>query len=559
MNRLIQKTFENRGYTDEFLSDIDCFDHAELLDIDVMAEKLHNAYLNQYPVVVFSDFDMDGIMSGVTGFSGLSELGFRVSLFIPNPNDGYGFDAATIDKLLGDYPDTKVIVTCDVGISCKDGIERAKELGIQVLVTDHHIQKSVIHAADCIVDPKRLDETYKNPSICGAYVLYQCLQYYADKYANGFAQEQIRRLRVFAGIGTISDIMPLYYENRQIVRDSVAISRLVYSCNDDTIVNSIMGCDIYRRAFYGLYVVYDVLSQFDVIKSYEDITESLYAYYLTPMFNSIKRMGGDMTTAFGVFFGPNPAEDMERLFMLNNQRKIEVDRYMTEIDESDNPYAPYIYFTDARAGIRGLLANQLMSLNGGIPCVVLGSDLKGSGRSPSWYNFFIRANEAGFYVGGHDTAFGIGLTDKRELKAFYTFLKKDVMDVYQELDIQSTEVRPDFVIALDNSGDTTIDIMLFAEYLADLEYYRPFGAGFPSPNILLKFHVNDGKWKVIGKTKEHLKIELPYGFSVLCFYQADLFDKKDTFTECHVWGHLNKNKFNGTTTIQFIGTLTTDD
>ena len=100
MNYLIRRMFETRGYTSDYLSDIDVSDHDTLLSIDDMCRTLHDIHDRQSVITVLPDFDMDGIMSGVTGFAGLAELGFNVRLYIPDPKAGYGFDESVIDDLL---------------------------------------------------------------------------------------------------------------------------------------------------------------------------------------------------------------------------------------------------------------------------------------------------------------------------------------------------------------------------------------------------------------------------------------------------------------------------
>lgn len=557
MNYLIRRMFETRGYTSDYLSDINVSDHDTLLSIDTMCQTLHDIHDCQSVITVLPDFDMDGIMSGVTGFAGLAELGFNVRLYIPDPKAGYGFDESVIDDLLKQHPDTQTIITCDTGISCYEGITSACSRGLQVLITDHHIQTKVATDASVIVDPMRMDETYSHPGICGAYVFYQVLQHYADTYTSVLMQEQIRRLRVFAGIGTISDSMPLLYENRQLVLDSVSISRLIFSCGSRSIVDSIMGCDIYRRAFAGLYSVYDMLAQVGTISSDRDITEELYGFYIAPMFNSVKRMNGELSRAFGVFFGPTPDDDVQYLFTLNNHRKLSVQEYLREIAEQSQPYAPYVYLSSAPKGILGLLANSLMEQTGE-PVLVINEleHFSGSGRSPAWYPFMSRAVNAGFYCAGHDVAFGVGFTDKREIQSFIAFIKKDVEDVRQTVDIQ--EIVPDFTISIsDTTGDIGIDILMFAEYLSELERYRPFGNRFEAPYVKLTFRKQDAVAQLLGSDKRHLKFLLSYGFCAICWnagqLKSEVFDKLNDTDEIVLYGHLAKNVFNGNVTIQFIG------
>ena len=561
MNRLIEKMFENRGYTREYVRAINVPNDDKLLNVDELCARLKDIHDKNIQIVVLPDFDMDGIAAGTVGFAGLAELGFNVALFMPNPDDGYGFTDDTIMRLLNEYPDVGCILTCDVGITCYRGITTAKLCGVDVLITDHHKVQDDFNKmmkADVVVDPLREDDNYRLKGICGAYVLYQCLQHYANTYCSPFMQEQIRRLRVFAGIGTVSDSMPLLHENRQLVRDSVAICRLVYGDGTPWFVNAMLGNDVYRRAFYGLHVALAMFADLGKITKTADINEEFFGFYLAPTFNAVKRMSGDMSIAFGVFFGPNPNDSMSELMSLNDQRKLMVAEYLEQIVNSHQSYAPYIYTTNAPAGILGLIATKLMAIDNE-PKVVLRLDEKGyhgSGRSPVWYPFASRGLEEGFFIAGHENAFGIGITDSREMKSLHAFLKKDVADVKAATDMSLFGApTPDFVIATDGTGDTGIDITLFVEYLSELEGLRPFGSAFEAPYVKLEFMANEAEWTVLGSTKQHLKITLPYGFEVLCWNQSNKLSYGASGEKITVTGYLGKNEFRGRHTVNFVGDI----
>lgn len=557
MNYLVQRTLENRGYTADFLREINSPYYDVLKDIDTLAVKLHEIHENKTPATIFPDFDVDGIASGNIWFAGLSELGFRVNLFIPTPSDGYGITPEAIDELLEIYPDTKVIITCDTGINASEAAEHCKMCGIELLVTDHHKQETVI-SASVIVNPMRLDETYSHPAICGAFVSYQILQYYADLYCNSFAQDQIRRLRVFAGIGTISDTMPLLYENRQLVKDAIYITRLTYGDGSTDAVASVPGCDVYRRAFFGLYQAMKVCETYGVITSADDIDEDFFGYYFAPIFNSTKRMNGDMNRTFGVFFANNPYSDMEYLYNLNIERKQLVEREIQNILAQDQPYAPYVYLSNANPGVLGLLAMKLHTQSG-MPTFVLndegvsakGSRYHGSGRSPEWYPCITRLSETVF-IAGHELAFGVGVANKTNLDRFVNFLHQDIQIALTSVEL--VEAVPDFVIATDWTADVGIDTEMFRDYLTEIETLRPFGKGFPAPSVRFEFSNNDViEWKLIGKAKQHLKIAFHNGFDVLCWNQAHLITQKDSFDKHVVMGHLGMSEFRGIISVNFVG------
>lgn len=566
-NRLTARLFENRGWTNDMVRSWENGAHRSVLDSDRLVDELYEFRRTQAELTLLTDFDMDGIMSATVGLAGLAELGFNVNLYIPNHKDGYGFTPRTIGDLIAKHPNTRGILTADVGISANDGVTAAKDLGIRVFVTDHHKQDKKLPIADVIVDPMRDDDGYEHPAICGAHVLYQVIMQFARKYENAYVQEQIRRLRVFAGIGTVSDSMPLRFENRALVRDAIAICRLVYSEGSDFVVRHMYGHALYQSAFRGLYKVLKKFEVSGVLKSSNDIDADFFGFYLAPMFNSVKRIGApwDMARAMGVFFERDPeAVDghVDYLYDLNKKRRIMVREYTDDLRESvqegGQPYAPYLYISDAEPGILGLLATQCVT-DTGLPCVVITNDKgrwKGSGRSTPWYPFMTRArDEGGFHVAGHDSAFGIGFRSTTDFAKFRDFVREDAAKAKASMDASQYEVRPDFVIDHDGGGDTVIDIMLFLEFLDECERLKPFGAGFQKPYIELRFRSDDSEWTRIGNMKQHLKIRLAHGFELLAFNQGHLADLKDRKRDWRAYGELGVNVFRGVQTVQFIGDL----
>ena len=558
-NYLLARTFENRGYTQEFLDNLDDPSYGQLGNLELFLQTLRGVYDRRDLIILLPDFDMDGIMSGCCGFAALAELGFRVGLFALTPADGYGFTADTIDRVRQAYPDARAILTSDVGISCHDGVAAAKAAGMTVLVTDHHKPPDVLPAADVIVDPMLNGDTYEHGAICGAFVLYQCMQAYANRYCDRRVQEQIRRLRVFAGIGTISDSMPLVYENRQIVRDAGAISRLVFSGGSDYIVKNIPGTPVYQSAFRGLYELYLRLSTVGRIHDSEDIDEQLFGYYLAPMFNSVKRMDGDLRRAFGVFFGQTQADDVSYLYDLNDRRKQTVSDALADMAKLDQPFAPYIYFSTASLGILGLLAQRLL-IDNDKPCIVVAQQpdgsFKGSGRSFDWYPFLSRTKGLKYYAGGHETAFGVKFRNLFEVQELRDFLKTDLRAVLSSLPAGTLSVKPDFVIDHNGTGDTVIDILAFVEYMEELKRFKPFGHGFPEPNIALRFRPEEAEWKQMGSVRQHLKLELPRGLEVLLWNQGPKIKLQgNTGQDLVVMGHLGRSEFRGIETVNFTGVL----
>lgn len=565
MNRLLSLFFQKRGYDAAFLDEIEQCNHPEPTHIDEMCDMLRKYHDEGTQIALLTDFDMDGLMSGVVGYAGLKELGFNVMLAYPDVATGYGFDASEIDSIKKQYPEATVLMTGDVGITAYDGVARARALGMDVLVTDHHIPKTESVDANVIVDPQFPDDPAYS-GICGAHVMYRVLHRYAERYATdpGFACSQIDRLRVFAGFGTISDSMPMLYENRQLVKDTLYICRSIYNDGSMRVVDTIAGCEAYRRAFAGLHIL---LSTFVRHKGFDinTIQEDFIGFYAAPTFNSIKRLSGTVETAYKVFFGSRDEANtcMEALMDMNEERKERVESTYAEMCRQPSQYAPFLHIVETTPGLCGLLAQKVCEQSGYPSVVVIKTDkgYRGSGRSPEWYPFLTNANgHPGWEAAGHEGAFGIRFQDKSALEAFVAFIRMDVEK--KKPAPEMFEKQPDFVISTLGDGDTNIDISLFMDFLDELSPFHPFGPGFEAPNIILRFDPQKScKWSLFDNGK-HIRARLSRGFNLVCFNQGHYFDSEIDSTqfgdEIEVAGQLALNTFNGKTTVQFLGTLPED-
>lgn len=570
MNLLIKKLLENRGLTKQYLEEINNPEYELLQNIDNLCAHLHNIHEKQIRIVVLPDYDMDGIMSGVVGKAGLAALGFKYELFIPNPKEGYGFGKKQVDRLVRSFPDVGAIITCDTGISCVEGVTYAHdEYDIEVLITDHHkesLETTPREIATAVVDPCGLDETYEHPAICGAFVLWQVLDRYAELYGSEIERERIKLLRAFAAVGTISDVMPVLYENRQLIRDGVEIWKGFWRC--DKAYTSLLddAPEDFANAFRGIFALCRDFGEAGKIKSVDALTEEFFGFYLAPTFNAIKRMDGELKTAFDVFMGGNQRASIAYLMELNEKRKEAVNEAFTKLMEQENPYAPYVYITDALPGLLGLLAMKCLGKTG-MPCVVVGKIdrtdeeiiFSGSGRAPGWYPFLSRREAGGIsgHMAGHEGAFGCSFTET-ELMRLYTYMKTDVKEIMDKVIEEMGEletVEYDIIISDDGTGDAKPDQTLFLEFLEELESLRPFGVGFPAPSVLLEFDGVEATYNTIGSDKSHLKITLSDGLNILCWSQASFIDNGLPEGRVKVVGMLSTNEFRGNVSAQFAGDI----
>lgn len=578
MNQLLARVFQERGYTSDFFEQHFLRRHALPKDTDTLCKALDDYRIHHKFLVIYTDFDMDGICAGIIALAGLSELGFRAGLFFPDVS-AYGFASSDVDAILRQYPQASGILTGDVGITAQSAISYARSKGLDVFVTDHHLQKQTALPATVTVDPNRLDDFEGYSGICGANVMYQVLRHYATHYMEsaGYYANQIDRLRVFAGLGTISDGMPLYCENRPLVRDAVSICRMLCPKPEFGVKSAslwIEGTPVYRLVFQGLSTMFLAFIEAGKLLSPSDITETFFAYYVAPAFNALKRMGVSVQLAYDVFFDDKKSlSSMLQILSYNEQRK-ELVAQELEVLRNEGPVRdPYVYVSSARSGVLGLLAQNLMT-DTGLPTFVLQAhpdgSYSGSGRCPSWFPFldltdaYVQKHrkeaQNGFVWsgGGHNPAFGISVPNEGALDALVEFLD---FEIPRRKPAEEEAVSgADLVLGTVDGCAFGLESDVFDGYLQDLEQWRPFGAGFPEPVFDLKFRRFEAEFSTMSNGK-HLRVDLPSGFRLVCFSQGYLFpkdaDPEDCFgQEITARVTISMNTFRGVSTIQFVGSIT---
>lgn len=550
INELLAQVFERRGYTKEFLTSINTFKEQKLDDIDELCEALHDIKLSKEQIIVLPDYDMDGIMSGVIAYTGLADLGFNVDIYVPDVSLGYGFNKDVIDLIISRFPNVKHIITCDNGIQCFDGVTYAKSKNIDVYITDHHMSSTTFPEAEVIVNPNKFGSTYEHPEICGAVVIWKVLMHYVEKYkCDTFVSQRIDRLRVFAGISTVSDMMPILYENRVILKDSLIISNILLNSDVEIYLENS------RRPLDRAFKNYKILLRRyrdEYKKIGDEVNEDFYAFYLAPTFNSVKRLAEDMKFAFGLFLAKDPDKFITKLHDLNEERKDLVKKYLSELTPLDNS-SIYVYFTDAQPGLLGLLANSVMSTTG-LPTFVLNySSLSGSGRSPYWFSSITNLQD--FTILGHECAFGCSFKDIDEVERLNEAVDLKVKEIIKESEDspQDNSDIYDYEIFTVSEDGLFTPASLYYDFCKELKVYEPFGQGFTKPVGLLHVDMKYVSYQVMGSESQHLKLILPKGVEVLLFNQADLLEdliKREVFD---VEGSLQISEFMGNERVQFNG------
>lgn len=579
MNLFLQK----RHYTPNYLSSIRNNHHPLLLNIDYACQLLKDIHDKQEKIVIMPDFDTDGISAGTLGLAGMSELGFNVSRYTPDNTKGYGIHVSDVKKVIQQFPDVKWIITCDVGITCYDAFLYAYKHGLKVIVTDHHEEKEdkpvakyteVVNGkkvtvigtnqllCETIVNPCQLKETYPLRDICGAYVLWQVLSRYSQLYTNSFLQEQIWRLRLFAGMGTIGDLMRLINENRVLVNDAVSLFKFIYNYGDSSVVDLLPGNPIYKEAFRGMF---NLLVQMNDNSSISQIDEKFMGWTMAPTFNSAKRLGMSMAIVFGIFTFTNNDDSIQNahlLVMANENRKVMVKQYKAQIKKEEKAnqqkMSPYIYFTDAPGGVLGLLANQFDEISGKPTFVLNRQTLSGSGRSFDYFPVITKTKHTEFenLINGHEEAFGIHFDSMNQVKRFYQFLCQVVPPLYEKF--KDKLIPYDLTLGLGEFNlpiDREFHVSECFDFVRESQHLKPFGAGFAEPRIRIVFNPQDATIKTMGSSNQHLKIVLPNQVELISWNNAQmrsyLLDKK----EAEFIGNFAINNFGGLENLQMIGNV----
>ncbi len=234
LNPVVLRIMRNRGITepeqiDEYLyGNIDVCDVTEgFVDMDRAIAYLEPLRNTGHKIRIIGDYDIDGVCSTAILYKGLQALGLQADFAIPHRIlDGYGINVSLVERAYEDGVGT--IITCDNGISAFEALDRAAELGMEVIVTDHHeIRKESIGGAEieklpkarAIINPKRHGNAYPFTDMCGAYVAYKLMIRMFDKAESIEGYDALKEeLRVLAAFATVGDVMPLIKENRILVK-----------------------------------------------------------------------------------------------------------------------------------------------------------------------------------------------------------------------------------------------------------------------------------------------------------------------------------------------------
>lgn len=425
-------------------------------DMEKAVERVLIAIQNKEKIIIYGDYDVDGITSVTVLKKFLEEQGLKTGEYIPNRlNEGYGLNKEAV-KNISEQGYT-LIITVDCGISCIEEIEYAKELGMEVIVTDHHEPGEIIPDCLAVVDAKRKDNKYPFNQLAGVGVVFKLIQSISLKL-NLEAKEYLKYLDIVC-VGTISDIVPLIDENRVITKLGLKLVEKTRNIGLKTLLES---------------------------TGYKEINSTTISFGIAPRINACGRMGEEKE-ALELFLTNNIQEAKqisERLNQYNIERQEtekQIFKQAIQEIEEENKDVPCIILGKEgwHHGIIGIVASKVTDIyfKPSILICFEGEEGKGSGRSIPGFDLHDAVMNCNTYVekfGGHSMAIGINVK-KENFEKF----KKEFEEYVQNSHIN--DIIP--IIKIDKEIDLR---KINIQDIRDLKLLEPYGEANKMPLFLIK-------------------------------------------------------------------------
>lgn len=512
INQVTARIMRNRGVEtkeeiESYLNgDLDYLsDPALMKDADKAASLLEAAIANNELIAISSDFDNDGIFSGLLLKEAIIELGGRAAIFTPNRvMEGYGVNSRIVEE--ANAKGASVLLTCDNGIAAFEAIEEAKKLGMTVIVTDHHEVPFEEHdgkkiyllpKADAVVDPKQEDCAYPFKSLCGTGVAYQLMTLLFRRMKRTMSHQEI--FLQYTAIATVADVMELVGENRILVRKGLSY--------------------LNHTNHIGLRALMEVCGI-----SPEQVRAYHIGFILGPCFNAAGRLDTivhalalleskeyDQALALAdELWAMN--EERKELTRVGTERAVELIEHATWKDE----HVYLVYIKDCHESVAGIIAGRLRERYYRPVLVFTDASeegqIKASGRSIDDYDMFTELSafrNLFLRFGGHKMAAGLTM-EKKNLE-----ILRDGLNA--RCTLTQTQLMPLVMI------DAAMPLgYISEEVIADLEKLEPFGRANEKP-LFAQQHLSVLRLSRIGKNRNVVKMSVmgPEGIIMDALYFGD--------------------------------------
>ena len=528
INKLIATVLVNRGITDEnaikiFLEPTraDFYNPYLLPDMDKAVDRIIRAIEEKQKIIIYGDYDVDGITSISVLKKFLEERELNVGFYIPNRlEEGYGLNKTAIKQIADDG--YKLMITVDCGISGIEEIEYAKSLGIETIITDHHEPVEILPEALAVIDPKIKTSKYPFSQLAGVGVVFKFIQAISIKL-NLDEREYLKYLDLVC-VGTISDIVPLVDENRVIAK----LGLKLVACTKNVGLKSLL-----------------------YASGYKTLDANTISFGIAPRVNACGRMGYE-TEALELFLSNNINRVRELTNKLNeynkNRQETEKRIFSEALEKIETDVKSNVIVVGSKNwhhGVIGIVASKITDIYYK-PTILLCFDedgmAKGSGRSLlgfDLHNALCNCNENLEKFGGHEMAVGVSLKTENFEK-----FKKQFEEYSKECNIE--DMIP--IIKIDSQVSSK-DISI--ETVKQLDLLQPFGEANKVPVFLYKnLKIDSIRALTEGK---HLKLTLKDDNNIINaigFNLGYLVDEYLIGDKIDVVGALEVNSFNGIEKVQ---------
>lgn len=474
---LIERGFDTTEALDTFFDDSEeWIDPFLLPDMDIAVERIDRAIFEGERICVYGDYDCDGVTSTTILYSYLEAQGADVTYMLPErERDGYGLSKGVVDRIAA--TGTKLIVTVDNGISAVEEAKYIKERGMELIVTDHHLEGEVLPDCVAIVDPHRNDWDcpFEDYAGCGVALKVCCA-------LEGSSEEVMQEFADIAALGTVADLVPLTGENRKIVRYGLRLLNTYQKPGIEAILEKA-----------GL--------------SGKSLDSSNISFGIAPRINAAGRMGS-AERALDLLLAEDPdsaAELAEEVNVMNTGRHTEEDKifreavqYLDEHPEVSHQPILVVCGKDWHEGVLGIVASKLLEryLRPTIVLTDKGDLCKGSARSIDGFSIYDAMKSCRDLLntfGGHELAAGMSILPEH-LEEF----RVRVNDFAASAEQVYPETRIDCKL---NPAGLSLDL------LDSIRMMEPFGTSNPGPVFGLFGMVIDGV-QSMGNDGRHKRLTL---------------------------------------------------
>ena len=455
-----------------------------MLDMDKAVARVCRGIESGEKIVVYGDYDVDGITSTALLYDALKSLGANVDYYIPDRKDeGYGINIMAVNKLI--KSGVNLLITVDCGITAVGEVEFAKLQGMDIIITDHHTCKERIpEAAEAVINPKRPDDEYEFEALAGVGVAFKLAMGVAMRMGRS-AGEFFEKYVDLTAIGTIADVVPLVNENRVIVDRGLAL--------------------LQEPKRPGLRALIEVAGMAD-----KKVNCATVAFGLAPRLNAAGRMGS-ATTAVELLLTKDDscaleiARELDEVNKKRQETEYEIHRDALEMIEADKDFDKKKVIVLAKEGwhngVIGIVASRITEAYHR-PCILISITDgvgKGSGRSVQGFNLFEALSSCGELLtnfGGHAIASGLGINETN----IEEFTKQ--INQYAKENLDDDAMIPQIKIDAPLKGET-----LTLATAKTLNVLEPFGMGNETP-VFAVYGAQIVSVSGVGAERKHIRMEI---------------------------------------------------